>query len=262
MNTKEVIDLAIKRHDIDAEKFQHNYLNEKTATQFSPFFYGRNLILQELETLLNQLPPNAKVLDIGSGTGHLTDWIRQKGFTVEGIEPAKNMLAFAQKNFPDIAFFDGLSSSTGRPAAEYDLIVAFEVLRYLDAAENKKSYQEFFRLLKNDGYFFVTQVNRKANDGYYYFYHAKGFIYRLLKKTYHFCHFTSSQAEERTVLAQGFKSVKTVGRMSASLRIAKKFGNTISQKYRQYIEKTQGEQRFTQRPQKDKAAHLIVIGQK
>ena len=112
MKTKQIVDLAIKRHDLDAAHFQNTYLKKDNAhlsTRENVFLKGRALVLDELTMLLNQLPKGSKVLDVGCGTAHLTKWIKDQGFEVYGIEPSLEMFNYAVANFPDIKIKQGIS---------------------------------------------------------------------------------------------------------------------------------------------------------
>ena len=263
MRTDQIRDLAIKRHDIDAEFFQNTYTDKvKNVKKVHPFRYGRNLILEDLKKILEQLPSGARVLDIGSGTGHLTQWIASMGFDVVGVEPSSEMIGFARKNFPELKFSEGISSAIPYPAEKFDLVVAFEVFRYLDKKENFNTYQEVKRVLKKDGIFFFTQINRYATDYYYFFYYIKKIIYKIRNKVYHYCFFTTPAAQKGMLLTTGYSSVQTIGRMAASIRVAYKLGKKAGDMYIRLIEKIYGKQRFTKWPMRSLAGHLIVIAKK
>ena len=98
MNSADITQLAVKRHDIDASHFQHAYSqNEKTLGKKElAFLRGRKLVLDELSKILNDLPKGSKILDVGCGGAHLTHWIQEKGFEVYGIEPSAEMYNYAK----------------------------------------------------------------------------------------------------------------------------------------------------------------------
>lgn len=262
MKTTEIRDLAIERHNIDAEFFQKTYNDVITANKAYPFKYGRNLVLQDLDEILNSLPPNAKILDIGSGTGHLTNWIAGKKFDVIGLEPSANMIGFAKNNFPDIKFVEGISSALPFQDNQFDLVIAFEVFRYLDKAENKKTFAEVYKVLKPEGTFFFTQVNLYATDYYYPFYYLKKIVFKLMRKTYHYCFFTTPSMQEKLLKAERFRYVNAYGRMAASIRLAYKFGKKTGDLYVKLIEKMFGKQKFGKEPYKSFAGHLVVVAKK
>lgn len=261
MKNNKVIDLAIKRHDLDAHWFQNEY-DPSNRNGNRVFTYGRKLVLDELEQILKHLPKGSRILDVGSGTGHLTQWLKEKDYEVKGLEPSEEMLSYANKNFPDIQFTKGLSSLLPYNENEFDLIVSFEVLRYLNKEVNEQTYKEFYRVLKPSGQFFVTHVNRYSSDFYFFYYYLKGLICRIRKITYHYCYFTSPKKEENIIKAIGFKSATSIGRMDGRLRIADKLGKFSFHICKVVSEFVYGKQRFFKNPFKSLAGHLIIIGKK
>ncbi|UAY52218.1 class I SAM-dependent methyltransferase [Ferruginibacter albus] len=253
------IDSAILRHDIDADFFQNTYENKITDNAAYPFLYGRKIVLKQFEELLLQLPKGSSVLDVGCGTGHLTKWIKDQGYNVVGVEPSKGMREFAEKNFPDIRFINSISSEIPLADNSFDLILAFEVLRYMDESETINTYKEFHRLLKPGGKFFVTHVNKYSTDLYYFFYHLKGIISKIKKQPYHFCYFTTPKQQEKLVKSAGFSNCITTGEMNALVRLGYKFGKTTGDKFAKFIEKSDPVQVYKDSG-KAMAGHLSVVG--
>jgi ubiquinone/menaquinone biosynthesis C-methylase UbiE len=257
------VNLAIKRHDIDAPHFQAVYSKQEKDLnkQEKAFLTGRQLVLKELEEMLRGVPAGAKVLDIGCGTAHLSNWIREKGYEVYGLEPSDEMYNYAQMNFPDINIEKGISSQLPYKDCFFDFVVAFEVLRYLDAAENKKTYSEIYRVLKKDGTFFLTQVNRYSTDLYFFYYHIKDFYSNLLHKVHHYCNFTSSAREIQLAGDAGFSTVHITGVLNGSIRLAYKLNKRLGDFWLNLSEKN-----FSQRTENTRLAnfkaHLLVTGKK
>ena len=56
--------------------------------------------------LVDDLNPQAgeAVLDLGCGTGHLSNEIAQRGVTVVGIDRSVEMIAKAARSYPDLEF--------------------------------------------------------------------------------------------------------------------------------------------------------------
>ena len=102
--------LAKKRHDLDSGIFQGRYVNFKLGRLTDEFIYGRYQIFEEVKKDLERLNPNSKVLDLGCGTGHLSQYIKDMGFEVIGLDPSLKMLEFAKNNFLDISFIEGISN--------------------------------------------------------------------------------------------------------------------------------------------------------
>lgn len=264
MSSTNITELAIKRHDIDASHFQSTYSkpDQELSKRETVFLYGRKLVLDELSLILHKLPKGSKVLDVGCGTAHLTNWIKEKGFEVYGIEPSNEMYHYAKINFPEIEIKQAISSQIPYPDNYFDLIVAFEVLRYLDKDENRKSLREFHRVLKKDGRFFITQVNLFCSDFYFIFHNLKSILYKITKTTHHHCNFTTSAREIKEAKNAGFSEVKTVGRFIGSIRMFYKIGKKAGNSYSSFMEKIFKNQRFTRSLHKNLTGHLIVIAKK
>lgn len=261
MNTEEVRSLAIKRHDLDADYFQSVYSGSLKSSQSEVFLYGRNMIMEELEIVLQSIPKGSKILDVGCGTGHLTNWLKEKGYDVFGLEPSEEMYKYAVKNFPGIDFKKGISSSLPYDDNFFDIVIAIEVLRYLSPEDNEFSYKEFKRVLKKDGVCFVTQVNLFSTDGYYFFYKLKGIKERIRNKAYQYCNFTTPTQQEQILKSLGFTEVRTIGRMVGFVRIFYKLGIVMGRKLGKMV-KALSEQYYEQTFTKAIAGHLIVIAKK
>jgi ubiquinone/menaquinone biosynthesis C-methylase UbiE len=259
-DTDKIRQLAVKRHDLDADWFQSTY--ESKDGGFDIFLVGRAFVLDELSRVLEGLPKGARILDVGSGTGHLAASLTKQGFRVTGVEPAASMIALARKNFPEIEFKEGISSKLPIGDDEFDLIISFEVLRYLNEEENRATYREYRRVLKPGGKIFVTHVNRYASDFYYFFYYAKGLAYRAANATYHYCYFTTPGRQEDLLVEAGFKNPATIGRLSGTIRIAAKLGKTAGAVANRLVNRVAKDQRFLHDPLKALAGHLVVIAEK
>jgi trans-aconitate 2-methyltransferase len=84
------------------------------------------------ESLVELLAPQdgEKILDLGCGTGDLTDIIAQSGACVRGIDSSCSMISTAQVNYPDIHFSvaDARSFQVKRPL---DAVFSHEVLHWI-----------------------------------------------------------------------------------------------------------------------------------
>ena len=57
----------------------------------------------EMETILKTLQPDvkhARILDIGSGTGVLVNYLKGKGYTAYGVDKSKAMVEISKERFP------------------------------------------------------------------------------------------------------------------------------------------------------------------
>lgn len=96
------------------------------------WFLARRLILA---TLLHELLPPSKttrLIDVGCGTGGLTHFLSNE-YTVTGIDPSSDAIAFAQKRFPQNSFVHGHAPQD--LADEFhraDGILLIEVLEHIE----------------------------------------------------------------------------------------------------------------------------------
>ncbi len=77
--------------------------------------YDQNhaFVFQYGESLLNSLDvkPGETILDLGCGTGHLTQQIQNLGAEVIGLDASPSMIKQAKENFPDTCFAVGDATS-------------------------------------------------------------------------------------------------------------------------------------------------------
>ena len=100
------------------------------------------------------LPRNARALELGSGTGHVTrDLLDLAGAaTAHGLEPSPVMVARARKSFGDdhrLSFEIGDAKNTGFDDESFDLILMHTLLCHVPGPEDV--VREAFRLLKPGG---------------------------------------------------------------------------------------------------------------
>ncbi|WP_298836889.1 methyltransferase domain-containing protein [uncultured Roseobacter sp.] len=101
-----------------------------------------------------KLPGNARALELGSGTGHVTkDLLDLAGAeTAHGLEPSPVMVARAQETFGDdarLTFGIGDARRTGFEDASFDLVLMHTLLCHVPGPEDV--VQEAFRILKPGG---------------------------------------------------------------------------------------------------------------
>ncbi len=100
------------------------------------------------------LPGNARALELGSGTGHVTkDLLDLAGASnAHGLEPSPVMVARAKKTFgddPRLSFAIGDAKQTGFEDASFDLVLMHTLLCHVPGPE--EVVEEAFRILKPGG---------------------------------------------------------------------------------------------------------------
>lgn len=218
---------AVSQHNRDAEWFAEQYKNEESCYS-SPFLYGRKQFDGFFQNQLAKLPKNAKVLDIGCGTGSQLASLKEQGFEVSGIEPSENMRKHAQSILPSGTVIDGSVIALPYEDNSFDFVYSIEVFRYLSDEDNLGGMKEIRRVLKPGGVFFGTFVNRFALDGFYLLILLRRLRSKLLNQQIN-CHteFETPAKLENGLRAAGFSGVDIHGAMLAGLRLAYKIGTPV-----------------------------------
>ena len=108
---------------------------------------------------LDLLPPHTKILDVGCGAGVKTKYISTKGYQVEGIDLAENMIEIAKERNPDVEFsvFDIYEIDTF--PKKFDGIFAQAVLLHIEKKRVVEVLKKFESILNDDGLASSMSVN-------------------------------------------------------------------------------------------------------
>jgi ubiquinone/menaquinone biosynthesis C-methylase UbiE len=107
-----------------------------------------------------RLARDARVLDLGCGTGYGTGELGQHARSATGIDLAGDAVAYAREHYslPNTTFLAASATRLPFPAASFDLITAFEVIEHLDNWRDLLT--EARRLLDPCGTFLVSTPNK------------------------------------------------------------------------------------------------------
>lgn len=106
--------------------------------------------------LLSYLIPNAKVLDIGFGSGRDIEFLRRHGFDVWGVDPAESFVKHAKQRFSDIQnhFFKASLPELNIPATlhhSFDNIILIAVWMHLPETLHESAVASVCKFLKPKG---------------------------------------------------------------------------------------------------------------
>ena len=96
-----------------------------------------------------EIGPGSRVLEIGSGPGHVADLLAKAGASVTGVDFSPDMVEVAQKSYPDITFQQADAEQLPFEAGSFDAVVANFVVHHLARPEVVLS--EVNRVLKPAG---------------------------------------------------------------------------------------------------------------
>lgn len=95
-----------------------------------------------------QLPNDARVLDLGCGTGISARLFASRGYHVVAIDPSEAMLEKARAHGGNVVYALGRAEATGQPDASFDLAYAAQAFHWFDVDATMK---ELRRVLAPDG---------------------------------------------------------------------------------------------------------------
>ncbi|WP_419801758.1 class I SAM-dependent methyltransferase [Mucilaginibacter sp.] len=119
--------------------------------------YGANF----LETL--EVKPGENILDLGCGSGFLTNEIREKGAMVLGVDSSAEMIDQAKRNYPETEFKVADATNLGFDAS-FTAVFSNAVLHWIKVKDQPKMIDAVFRTLKPGGRF-VAEMGGKGNVG-------------------------------------------------------------------------------------------------
>ncbi|MFX0065814.1 MAG: class I SAM-dependent methyltransferase [Candidatus Hermodarchaeota archaeon] len=107
--------------------------------------------------LLELIPKDATVLDLGSGTGVPYDkFLVKNGLEVIGIDISSKHVAMARKNVPHASYIKADFSRFKFEAERYDAIISLYAIFHIPREEHTNLFEKIHRALKEHGIILVT----------------------------------------------------------------------------------------------------------
>ncbi len=119
-----------------AEKYEEEYGQDLSDTPYIDRF------LKEVH--------NGKILDIGCGTGTLSEYIANKRFSVDAVDFSEEMLKIARKKIKNVNFIQMYMRNIDLDE-EYNGIMLAYLLFHISKKEVKEVIPKYFDLLQKDG---------------------------------------------------------------------------------------------------------------
>ncbi|MGK2907944.1 MAG: class I SAM-dependent methyltransferase [Desulfuromonadales bacterium] len=115
------------------------------------------------------LEPGQQVLDLASGTGTLSIWIKQiqPQVRVTGVDGDPKMLVIARRKADkarvEVQFVQAYSSSLPHPPAQFDRVLTSMFFHHLAWQDKVRTAQEIYRVLKPGAELHLADWGRSAN---------------------------------------------------------------------------------------------------
>ena len=119
----------------------------------------------ELDLLLQKLPPNAAVLDLGCGAGVPVARVLARHARVTGVDISAEQIRRARANVPEGTFIQGDLMTVALPAEGFDAAVAYYSLFHLPREEHPDFFRRLLGWLRPGGHALMT-VTRQAEAAY------------------------------------------------------------------------------------------------
>lgn len=119
------------------------------------------------QTMISKyLPPASsdEILDVGCGSGVITDFLGKSGANVLGIDGNRDAISFAKRTFAknNVTFKEGLIDSSFSSSSTIDKIYCLELLEHIYLHQGKDLLESFYRILKPSGALFLTTPNYRS----------------------------------------------------------------------------------------------------
>jgi cyclopropane fatty-acyl-phospholipid synthase-like methyltransferase len=151
-----------------------------------------------LGDLLRRLPPHARVLDLGFGSGiPATRAILDHGHGAIGVDVSREQLDRARKNVPEAEFVLASALDLEFAPESLDAVVSFYVIEHVPRETHAALLASIYAWLRDGGYLLLTF---ETGD-------EPGVIGEWLGAPMYFSHF-DAETNERLVRETGFEVVK------------------------------------------------------
>ena len=113
-----------------------------------------------------------RILDLGCGTGNLTDQMFKKypESEIDALDISEEILNESRKRFnytPNIRYIQADFKSLHLPPGSYDLVMSSIAIHHIEDTEKIKLYKEVFQALSNGGIFIFADQTRGITDEIY-----------------------------------------------------------------------------------------------
>lgn len=114
----------------------------------------RQADLPMIRSLLAQ-QPNARLIDLGGGTGALAAVFASDGVTALVLEPNARKVAYGRRRHPQVQFLEGRAEGIPFPDASFELATAMLSLHHMEYPD--RAVEEVRRVLVPSGRFLVQE---------------------------------------------------------------------------------------------------------
>lgn len=105
-----------------------------------------------LNDLIERLPVNASILDVGCGAGIPIAQMLSEHFKVTGMDFSEAQIELAKKNVPNANFICQDMTKLDFPENSFDGICSYYAIIHIPREEHQSLLENFYKMLKSSGY--------------------------------------------------------------------------------------------------------------
>ncbi|HMF21744.1 MAG TPA: class I SAM-dependent methyltransferase [Pseudolabrys sp.] len=109
-------------------------------------------------TRLSGLPPGARVVDLGCGSGVFTELLRRRGYQSVGLDISPKLVALGRRKHPGLELIEGDAENLPFKSASLDGVLLSGLIHHFP--DPRRLAREVGRVLKNGGRFVAFDPNR------------------------------------------------------------------------------------------------------
>jgi ubiquinone/menaquinone biosynthesis C-methylase UbiE len=115
-----------------------------------------------LKNLTARLEPEARILDLGCGTGiPVCKYFIDNGFVVTGIDLSSEMLKLACANLPDADFIEMDMTELRFEKRAFDAVTAFYSIFHVERTQHPQLFSDIHDILKPNGFILIGLGNER-----------------------------------------------------------------------------------------------------
>ncbi len=141
---------------IDSEPHEVLSDYDSIAGEYAQQFDGDNRDVLFVDNFLRLLPPNAEVVDIGSGTGKWAKYFSEKGHKVIATDISHEMLRISKTARPDIPVVQADMRHLPFSREMCDAATLLYSLFHLTKQEAEKVLRQLHDIVRENGYIFLA----------------------------------------------------------------------------------------------------------
>lgn len=134
---------------------------DNMANEYVEYFGDDWEFIKEINEFANSFDKEDKILDLGCGSGYITNYLIEKGLNATGIDFSSEMIKIAKKKYPKLNFLldDFLNIEKHFDENSIDGLIAIYSLYFIPKEQFEEMLKSLSKVLKNGGLFlFVTQI--------------------------------------------------------------------------------------------------------